>query len=118
VPEPLEAPVLRGGTVTLRPWRAADAPALAGVCGDPDVCRFSTVPWVYTLAAAIAWVDRQGAKLAAGSGLSLAVTGPADDQVVGNVSLNGLGRWGRPSLGYWLVPAPAGGGWPWRRPGW
>jgi hypothetical protein len=32
----------------LRDWRLGDAPALASVSGDPDVCRFTTVPWAYT----------------------------------------------------------------------
>ena len=100
---------LDDGVVALRPWRAADAPALATVCGDPDVCRFSTVPWAYTRAAAEGWVARQEAKRLAGIGLSLAVTRVGEDVALGNVSLHGVGG-GVATLGYWLVPAARGRG--------
>jgi len=49
---------LRAPGVVLRDWRADDAPALIAVCGDPAVCRFTSVPWVYTPAAAGDWVAR------------------------------------------------------------
>jgi hypothetical protein len=35
-------------TVRLRDWSPDDAAALRTVCGDADVCRFTTVPWSYS----------------------------------------------------------------------
>jgi RimJ/RimL family protein N-acetyltransferase len=81
------------------------------VCGDPDVCRFSTVPWAYSPSAARAWVDRQREARAAGTKLTLAITRAGEDVALGNVNLVGFSDDGRQaSLGYWLVPAARGHG--------
>jgi [ribosomal protein S5]-alanine N-acetyltransferase len=100
---------LRDGGVVLRDWRQQDAPMLESVCGDRDVCRFSTVPWTYTPAAAQAWVRRQHDKRSSGDALGLAITREHDDLALGHVNLvrfEGTAA----ALGYWLVPAARGHG--------
>jgi hypothetical protein len=72
--------------VVLRDWTERDAPAVEPVCGDWDVCQFSTGPWEYSHAAARAWVARQLGRRSIGSGLALAVCRPGEAPV-GNVNL-------------------------------
>jgi hypothetical protein len=73
--------------VVLRDWRDSDAPALAPVCGEWDVCAFTSVPWTYSEAGALAWIERQRHKRAAGTVLALAIQSRDDDRALGNVNL-------------------------------
>lgn len=89
----------------LRDWRDEDARALEPVCGEWDVCAFTSVPWSYSEAEALAWVERQRQKRAAGTVLALAIQGRDDDRALGNVNLAKLSEDGREAaIGYWLVP--------------
>lgn len=108
LPEPL---TLRGDGLVLRDWQDHDAPALEPVCGEWDVCQFSTVPWEYTPAAARAWIERHRGRRSSGTGIALAITRDEGDLPVGNVNLSLLGDEDRiPTLGYWLTPAARGQG--------
>jgi ribosomal-protein-alanine N-acetyltransferase len=100
---------LRDDDLVLRDWAAQDASALEPVCGEWNVCQFTSVPWVYTPSAALAWIDRQHARRLSGSGLALAIT--VNDLPVGNVNLVRFSDDEREAaLGYWLVPAARGQG--------
>jgi RimJ/RimL family protein N-acetyltransferase len=102
---------LESEAVVLRDWRDADAPALAPVCGEWDVCAFTSVPWDWSEAAALAWIERQRRKRAAGTVLALAIQAPDDERALGNVNLAGLDKAGHEAeIGYWLVPAARGRG--------
>jgi RimJ/RimL family protein N-acetyltransferase len=92
--------------VVLRDWRDDDAPALETVCGDPDVCHFTSVPWTYTLEGARQWIARQRETRRAGEVLALAVTRAGEEAAaLGNVNLVRFGEDGSTAtLGYWLVP--------------
>jgi RimJ/RimL family protein N-acetyltransferase len=96
--------------VVLRDWRDSDAPALAAVCGEWDVCVFTSVPWTYSDADALAWIERQRHKRAAGTVLALAIQGRDDDRALGNVNLAGLDDDREAAIGYWLVPEARGQG--------
>lgn len=92
--------------VTLRDWRAEDAPALGPVCGLPDVCQFTSVPWVYERLAAEAWITRLALGRAEGVTLALAITETGIDVPAGNVNLVRFSADGRKAaLGYWLALA-------------
>src|ERR1700742_2484574 len=82
---------LESDRVVLRDWRDEDAPALAPVCGEWDVCAFTSVPWEWSEAEALAWIERQRRKRAAGTVLALAIQAPDDERALGNVNLAGLG---------------------------
>jgi RimJ/RimL family protein N-acetyltransferase len=97
---------LEDDRVVLRDWRDEDAPALEPVCGERDVCAFSSVPWVYSKAGALAWIERQRHKRDAGTVLALAIQAPEEEQALGNVNLARFDDEGRgAAIGYWLVPA-------------
>ena len=110
VPTLPESLRLHGEEVVLRDWAAQDAPAIEPVCGEWNVCQFSSVPWVYSQPAARAWIDRQRDRRLSGSGLALAVT-VNEGVPVGNVNLVRFSDDGREAaLGYWRVPAARGQG--------
>jgi RimJ/RimL family protein N-acetyltransferase len=96
----------------LRDWDGDDAPALEPVCGDPDVCRFSSVPWRYSPQAARDWVARQAAHRARGEAIAMVIAaGPRSAQPLGTVNLTRFHDGGRAAaLGYWLLPEARGGG--------
>jgi RimJ/RimL family protein N-acetyltransferase len=102
---------LEGERVILRDWRDEDAPALAPVCGEWDVCAFTSVPWTYSEAEALAWIERQRRKRAAGTVLALAIQGRDDERALGNVNLARMSDDDRKAaIGYWLVPEARGRG--------
>jgi RimJ/RimL family protein N-acetyltransferase len=85
--------------VTLRAWERSDAPALEPACGDDDICRFTTVPRVYTLAAAEAWIERQHRRESDGSARVRAIVA---DRIIGMAGLFGM-RDGEARFGYWTI---------------
>jgi ribosomal-protein-alanine N-acetyltransferase len=102
---------LESERVILRDWRDEDAPSLAPVCGEWNVCAFTSVPWSYSEAEALAWVERQRRKRAAGTVLALAIQGRDDDRALGNINLARMDDGGREAaIGYWLVPEGRGQG--------
>lgn len=102
---------LESDRVVLRDWRDADAAALAPVCGEWDVCAFTSVPWEWSEGEALAWIERQREKRAAGTVLALAIQARDDGRALGNVNLAGLGDGGREAaVGYWLTPEARGRG--------
>lgn len=52
----IELPTLSGGDLDLRPWRTADAAAVAAMCDDPSVAQYVPLPSPYTLADGESWV--------------------------------------------------------------
>lgn len=97
--------------MVLRDWRDADAPALESVCGEWNVCAFTSVPWSWSKAGALEWIDRQRYKRAAGTVLAMAIVAAEDDRALGNVNLARLGDGGQEAeIGYWLVPEARGHG--------
>jgi RimJ/RimL family protein N-acetyltransferase len=92
--------------VTLRTWERSDAPALEPACGDDEICRFTTVPRIYTLGAAEAWIERQHQRERDGSARVRAIVA---DQIVGMAGLFGI-REGEARFGYWTIAAFRGQG--------
>jgi RimJ/RimL family protein N-acetyltransferase len=92
--------------VTLRPFRAEDAPALAAACQDPEIPRWTSVPSPYGERDALEFIARTSR--ADRAELSLAVVEASDAaELLGAIGLRlpvpGVGE-----LGYWLA-APARG---------
>ena len=78
-------PVLRGEKTVLRPFTEADADAVWEIVQDPEVIRFTFEPSTeLTLEGLRSWY---GSRAAAPDRLDLAVTDPADGEVLGEVVL-------------------------------
>lgn len=106
-----DALTLRNERVTLRDWRASDAPALEAVCGRPEVCQFTSVPLTYERSTAETWIAGLATGRQAGTTLALAITEAGAEMPVGNVNLVRFSTDGRiAALGYWLAPAARGRG--------
>jgi ribosomal-protein-alanine N-acetyltransferase len=104
-------PVLSEPRVLLRGWEQEGAGALDAACGDPQICRFTTVPHRLTLEDARAWVARQPAHASNGTAAALAILPRSGDRPVGMVGLFGLDEPGATArFGYWLVAAWRGRG--------
>ncbi|MFI7277298.1 GNAT family N-acetyltransferase [Streptomyces sp. NPDC049879] len=98
----------------LRPWEAADAPAVLDAFGDPAMRRW-LVSRVDDGPGAARWVAEQRQGWADGGRLAFAVVGrvpgagDGGDRVLGNVVLKGAVRGGRSAeVGYWTAPAARG----------
>ena len=100
---PLPDPPLTDGDILLRPWERRDAPAVAAACQDPEIPRWTVVPYHYTERHAREFVKGTGADLAAGRELALAVV-DADDRLVGAVGLANF-DWSdlKAEIGYWIA---------------
>jgi RimJ/RimL family protein N-acetyltransferase len=104
---------LRDDRVLLRDWLPADWPAIEPVCGEWDVCQFSSVPWTFTQTAAEVWVATQRDRRANATALVLAITRAGDPgrRPVGTVNLFRFHEAPHnAALGYWLVPQARGEG--------
>ena len=108
---PTAMPRLAHGPVVLRAFRDADAPLVRSVAGDPLIPLITTVPTSGTQVDALAFIARQHARLAEGTGYSFAIADAATDEAVGQIGLwlRALSA-GRTSTGYWVGPAFRGRG--------
>jgi len=91
---------LHSDEVTLRPWRQSDAPAIASICGDPEVCEWDAIPWTRDEEALRAWIAAQDVN--SDLRISLAITSAGEDTALGWVGVWPEGE--AAELGYWIVP--------------
>ena len=98
---------LADGELWLRAWRSADVPQLVTACQDPGIARWTRVPTPYSETDATAFLLAQGAELAAGRELHLAVVRAGGDELLGSIGLAAL-DWANltAEIGYWAA-APA-----------
>ena len=100
----LRLPVLSGGAVTLRAFRATDARMIQEASRDALIPLITTVPHTADHASALAFIDRQHERSRTGEGYSFAIADTAD-RAVGQIGL-----WPRASpavfasVGYWIRP--------------
>ena len=106
----LPDPPLSDGVAALRPWTAADVPALVEACQDPEISRRTLVPTPYTEADARGYLQRVAAGWQDGARASFAVVDAADHGApLGAAGLEAI-DWDQlaADVGYWLA-APARG---------
>ncbi|OON30593.1 GNAT family N-acetyltransferase [Micromonospora sp. Rc5] len=101
---------LTDGVVRLRPWREDDLDCLRAAALDPRIPEATTVPKVFSVDAAGAFVRRQWSRVEGGQGISLAVADAVTGQAVGSVVLMLRPQPGVAGLGYWLIPSARGHG--------
>ena len=105
------SPPLAAGSILLRPWARDDLPFVVEACQDPEVSRYSPViPFPYTEADAIDWLESQEPARLAGGGLDFAVVHARSGERLGAVGmkLNALLR--SAEIGYWLAQQARGHG--------
>jgi hypothetical protein len=110
-------PTLSVEGLVVRPWQMTDAAALAPACGDPDICRFTTVPTKFSPGAARAWITSQNDHERRGTAVVLAIEPASVGYPVGMVGLFGLRSHDGPRLGYWLTRGTVGADWASRQRG-
>ena len=103
------APRLSDGEISVRPFTRRDIPAIVAACADPEISRWTRVPWPYTREDAERFLAVAATEAAAGEGVALAVCDAADDRLLGTIGLMEVDRQrGCAELGYWTA-APARG---------
>jgi RimJ/RimL family protein N-acetyltransferase len=107
----LEVPELRGERVALRAFRDGDADRVVEACGDERTAYwFWRMPSPYTLDDARAYLLGRGEQCASGAGVTWAVAGPADDRLLGSISLFDVKPGREAEIGYWTHPEARGRG--------
>jgi RimJ/RimL family protein N-acetyltransferase len=100
------------GATALRPWRDSDIAGLVAACQDPEISRWTRVPWPYGDADARAYLVHRYDALLAGWSIPLAIVSAPDvQQLLGSISLMRL-AWehARAEVGYWLAREARGHG--------
>ncbi|WP_037579872.1 GNAT family N-acetyltransferase [Phaeacidiphilus oryzae] len=103
-------PTLPLDGLLLRPWRAADAPALAEAFRDPAIQRWH-LRTADSPAEAAGWIERWRGSWQEESGAHWAVSDAGGGRLLGRVSLQGLvPMGGQAEISYWTVPEARGRG--------
>lgn len=93
--------------MTLRQWRESDAPAVAAICQDPEIPRWTNVPSPYTEADAREFIrETLGGERAE---MARAIVDSHDDRLLGAIGLR-LPAPGVGEVGYWLAASARGRG--------
>ena len=108
----LEAAVITGEQVVLRPWRDDDAARVAEACSDPLTQHWlAQLPSPYTVADAQWYIRSREEEHAAGRGVYWCVAGADDDQCLGAISVMRLDApLSEAEIGYWAHPEARGRG--------
>ncbi len=104
-------PLVEGETA-LRAWRDSDLEPLVIACQDPEISRWTRVPYPYGSADAKAYLLQRHDSLHAGIAAPFAIVRAADrDHLLGSISLMRF-SWqdARAEVGYWLAKDARGQG--------
>lgn len=96
-------PPLTDGEVLLRQWTMADVPAVTAACRDPEIPRWTVVPYDYSERDAEQFIATREDDLAAGTGLHFAVV-DRDNRLLGAIGLTNF-DWPerKVEIGYWVA---------------
>jgi RimJ/RimL family protein N-acetyltransferase len=110
---PIEFPIggIVAGDIRIRLRSDADIPAIVAACRDPEIPRWTRVPFDYDEGAAREWSVRAANDQANGDSLSVLVTDAVDDTLLGSIGIVAI-DWedGRCDLGYWMAAEARGRG--------
>lgn len=103
---------LSDASLLLRPWTLEDVPRVAEICRDPEISRWTTVPWPYTEEHARSWIEQTRRDWTRGEGeAAFAVTDAAGGAILGAIGLRLPGRReGEGTVGYWVAADARGCG--------
>src|SRR5450759_56891 len=98
-------PPLSDGVVTLRPFRADDAPAIAVACQDLEIQRWiPIIPVPYTEADARRFILMTLQAWHDGTSCEFAIVDAGDDRLLGAAGLHLGPNPRRHAIGYWVAP--------------
>jgi len=108
----LPADHLVDGDTALRAWRDSDLDGLVAACQDPEISRFTRVPYPYGSSDARAYLLSRHDAVHSGTGAPFAIVAAADrDHLLGSISLMRFSwKHARAEVGYWLGSAARGHG--------
>lgn len=114
----LPAEGLSDGVVRLRRWEERDLDRLTGIIGaDPEIARWTRIPWPYSRAIASEWLPSNARGFDAGTDLGLAIVDAEDGEILGSIGLHRIGEVRKRrsalfpnELGYWLERSARGRG--------
>jgi RimJ/RimL family protein N-acetyltransferase len=100
------------GDTALRAWRDSDLEPLVVACQDPEISRWTRVPYPYGSADARAYLLQRHDSLHAGIAAPFAIVSAADrDELLGSISLMRFSwQHARAEVGYWLAKPARGQG--------
>jgi RimJ/RimL family protein N-acetyltransferase len=100
------------GDTALRAWRDSDLEPLVVACQDPEISRWTRVPYPYGSADARAYLLQRHDSLHAGIAAPFAIVSAADrDHLLGSISLMRFSwQHARAEVGYWLANDARGQG--------
>ena len=100
------------GETALRAWRDSDLQALVIACQDPEISRWTRVPYPYGPSDARAYLLQRHDTLHAGTAAPFAIVSSADrDHLLGSISLMRFSwQHARAEVGYWLAKEARGQG--------
>ena len=103
---------LTDGETALRPWRDSDLHAIVVACQDPEIARWTRVPWPYGQADARRYLLARFDAIHCGTSAPFAIVARADQNTLfGSISLMAP-EWPdrRAEVGYWLARDARGHG--------
>lgn len=102
---PLPDPPLADREIALRAWRGDDLPELVAALQDPDIPRWTFIPFPYREVDGRAFLSKQERDRTAGAGLALAIVpAGAGSPLLGAIGIEPLDRAaGRGEIGYWVA---------------
>jgi RimJ/RimL family protein N-acetyltransferase len=104
-------PLVEGDTA-LRAWRDSDLDPLVRACQDPEISRWTRVPYPYGSSDARAYLLQRHDSLHAGIAAPFAIVSATDrDHLLGSISLMRFAwQHSRAEVGYWLAKEARGRG--------
>jgi RimJ/RimL family protein N-acetyltransferase len=106
----MEPVTLRDDTLVLRPHSAEDIDAITAACQDPEISKWTTIPWPYSRADAEKFVDEivpHG--WSEGTAAIWLVTAARDGKLLGSLGLHDITD-GMAEVGYWTAAHARGRG--------
>jgi ribosomal-protein-alanine N-acetyltransferase len=99
----MDARGVKCGTMLLRPWELADAPAVIDALADPEIHRWTPLPQPRSVPEAREWIETRLAQAATDQHEHFAVRSEAPFELAGGINLF-FAESRRAELGYFIVP--------------
>jgi RimJ/RimL family protein N-acetyltransferase len=107
----VRVPDLEVDGLRLRPPERRDVEAVTAACQDPDISRFTRIPWPYERAHAEGWIAHSAEAWGAGTEAVFVIVDAHRDDLVGSIGLMRLDEERLVAeVGYWVAEEARGRG--------